>query len=72
MKLGGIEEYIVRSIVVWGCKMHSPITVGNITLSKAVLAVKILQCLLFERKLALLVTLQEKSIWTGIGKDAVS
>ena len=36
--LSDIEEYSLRSIAVLGCKMHSQITVGNVTLQKAALS----------------------------------
>ena len=38
MKLSEVEEYSFRSIAVLGCNMHSQITVGNVTLPKAVLS----------------------------------
>ena len=38
MALSGIEEYSLSSIPVLGCNMHSQITVGNVTLPKAVLS----------------------------------
>ena len=37
MALNGIEEYSLRSITTLGGNMHSQITVGNVTLPKAVL-----------------------------------
>ena len=37
MTLSHIEEYSFRSISVFGCKMHSQITVENVTQLKAVL-----------------------------------
>ena len=36
--LSGIEEYSLRSIATLGGNMHSQITVGNVTLPKAVLS----------------------------------
>ena len=36
--LSDIEEYSLRSIAVLGGNMHSQITVGNVTLPKAVLS----------------------------------
>ena len=36
--LNDIEEYSLRSIAVLGGNMHSQITVGNVTLPKAVLS----------------------------------
>ena len=36
--LSDIEQYSLRSIAVLGCNMHSQITVGNATLTKAVLS----------------------------------
>ena len=36
--LNDIEEYSLRSIAVLGSNMHSQITVGNVTLPKAVLS----------------------------------
>ena len=38
MTLSDIEEYSWRSIAALGCNMHSQITVGNVTLPKAVLS----------------------------------
>ena len=38
MPLSVIEEYSLRSIAVFGSNMHSQITVGNLTLPKAVLS----------------------------------
>ena len=38
MTLNDIEEYSLRSIAVLGGNMHSQITVGNVTLPKAVLS----------------------------------
>ena len=38
MTLSDIEEYSLRSIAVLGCNMHSYVTVGNLTLPKAVLS----------------------------------
>ena len=38
MTLSGIEEYSLRSIAVLGGNMHSQITVGNVTLPKAVMS----------------------------------
>ena len=38
MSLSDIEKYSLRSIAVLGGKMHSQITVGNVTLPKAVLS----------------------------------
>ena len=38
MALNDIEEYILRSIAVLGGIRHSQITVGNVTLPKAVLS----------------------------------
>ena len=38
MTLSDIEEYSLRSIAVLGGNMHSQITVGNVTLPKAVLS----------------------------------
>ena len=37
MTLNDIEEYSLRSIAVLGGNMHSQITVGNVTLPKAVM-----------------------------------
>ena len=38
MILSDIEEYSLRSITVLGGNMHSQITMGNVTLPKAVLS----------------------------------
>ena len=38
MTLTDIEEYSLRLIAVLGCNMHGQITVGNVTLPKAVLS----------------------------------
>ena len=47
MTFSGIEEYSLRSIAVLVCNMHSQITVGTVTLPKALLStVKYLQCIL--------------------------
>ena len=46
--LSDTEEYSLRSIAILGCNMHSQITVGNVTLSKAVLStVKNLLCRIY-------------------------
>ena len=51
MTLNDIEEYSLRSIAVLGGNMHSQITVGNVTLPKAVLStVKIFAVQSFELK----------------------
>ena len=38
MTLSDTEEYSLRSIAVLGCDIHSQITVGNVTLPRAVLS----------------------------------
>ena len=38
MTVSDIEEYSLRSIAVLGYNMHNQITVGNVTLPKAVLS----------------------------------